>query len=228
MNELVTVVVNALPAMLLGVRFTVLFTVGALFFGFLLALILAALRLTRSRVVSALVRGYVSAIRGTPLLVQIYLIYYGLPNVGITLEPVPAGILALSLNVGAYLSESLRGALEGVERGQWDAARSLGMSWGQTLRFIVLPQAFRVALPSIGNSAIGLVKDTSLVSVITVTELLRATQEAIAESFQPLPLYIAAAVIYWVLSSVLGLLQGRLERRFNRSRAEEEGSSSSK
>ena len=225
MNELVTVVVNALPAMLLGVRFTVLFTVGALFFGFLLALILAALRLTRSRVVSALVRGYVSAIRGTPLLVQIYLIYYGLPNVGITLEPVPAGILALSLNVGAYLSESLRGALEGVERGQWDAARSLGMSWGQTLRFIVLPQAFRVALPSIGNSAIGLVKDTSLVSVITVTELLRATQEAIAESFQPLPLYIAAAVIYWVLSSVLGLLQGRLERRFNRSRAEEEGSS---
>ncbi len=228
MNELVTVVVNALPAMLLGVRFTVLFTVGALFFGFLLALILAALRLTRSRVVSALVRGYVSAIRGTPLLVQIYLIYYGLPNVGITLEPVPAGILALSLNVGAYLSESLRGALEGVERGQWDAARSLGMSWGQTLRFIVLPQAFRVALPSIGNSAIGLVKDTSLVSVITVTELLRATQEAIAESFQPLPLYIAAAVIYWVLSSVLGLLQGKLERRFNRSRVEEEGSSSSK
>ena len=102
------------------------------------------------------------------------------------------------------------------------------MSWGQTLRFIVLPQAFRVALPSIGNSAIGLVKDTSLVSVITVTELLRATQEAIAESFQPLPLYIAAAVIYWVLSSVLGLLQGRLERRFNRSRVEEEGSSSSK
>ena len=225
MNELVSVVIGALPAMLLGVRFTVLFTVGALFFGFLLALILAALRLTRSRVVSALVRGYVSAIRGTPLLVQIYLIYYGLPNVGITLEPVPAGILALSLNVGAYLSESLRGALEGVERGQWDAARSLGMSWGQTLRFIVLPQAFRVALPSIGNSAIGLVKDTSLVSVITVTELLRATQEAIAESFQPLPLYIAAAVIYWVLSSVLGLLQGRLERRFNRSRAEEEGSS---
>ena len=221
MNELVTVVVGALPAMLLGVRFTVLFTVGALFFGFILALILAALRLTRSRVVSALVRGYVSAIRGTPLLVQIYLIYYGLPNVGITLEPVPAGILALSLNVGAYLSESLRGALEGVDRGQWDAARSLGMSWGQTLRFIVLPQAFRVALPSIGNSAIGLVKDTSLVSVITVTELLRATQEAIAESFQPLPLYIAAAVLYWVLSSVLGLLQGRLERRFNRSRAQE-------
>jgi len=221
MNELVTVVVGALPAMLLGVRFTVLFTVGALFFGFILALVLAALRLTRSRVVSALARGYVSAIRGTPLLVQIYLIYYGLPNVGITLEPVPAGILALSLNVGAYLSEALRGALEGVDRGQWDASRSLGVSWGQTLRFIVLPQAFRVALPSIGNSAIGLVKDTSLVSVITVTELLRATQEAIAESFQPLPLYIAAAVIYWVLSSVLGLLQGRLERRFNRSSAEE-------
>ncbi len=221
MNEILTVVVNALPAMLLGVRYTVLFTVAALFFGFVLALVVAALRLTRSKVVNAIARGYVSAIRGTPLLVQIYLIYYGLPNVKITLEPVPAGILALSLNVGAYLSESLRGAIQGVERGQWDAARSLGMSWGQTLRFIVLPQAFRVALPSIGNSAIGLIKDTSLVSVITVTELLRATQEAIAESFQPLPLYISAAVIYWVLSSVLGLLQGRLERRFNRSRVED-------
>ncbi|MBC7646860.1 MAG: amino acid ABC transporter permease [Pseudopedobacter sp.] len=225
MNDLISVVLNALPAMLQGAQFTVLFTVASLFFGFILALLVAALRLTRSKIVNALARGYVSAIRGTPLLVQIYLIYFGLPSLGVALEPIPAGILALSLNVGAYLSESLRGAIQGVERGQWDAARSLGMSWGQTLRFIVLPQAFRVALPSVGNSAIGLVKDTSLVSVITVTELLRATQEAIASSFQPLPLYISAALVYWIISSLLGLLQGRLERRFNRSRAEGSGSS---
>ena len=225
MNDLISVVLNALPAMLQGAQFTVLFTVSSLFFGFILALLVAALRLTRSKIVNALARGYVSAIRGTPLLVQIYLIYFGLPSLGVALEPIPAGILALSLNVGAYLSESLRGAIQGVERGQWDAARSLGMSWGQTLRFIVLPQAFRVALPSVGNSAIGLVKDTSLVSVITVTELLRATQEAIASSFQPLPLYISAALVYWIISSLLGLLQGRLERRFNRSRAEGSGSS---
>lgn len=225
MNDLISVVLNAFPAMLQGAQFTVLFTVSSLFFGFILALLVAALRLTRSKIVNALARGYVSAIRGTPLLVQIYLIYFGLPSLGVALEPIPAGILALSLNVGAYLSESLRGAIQGVERGQWDAARSLGMSWGQTLRFIVLPQAFRVALPSVGNSAIGLVKDTSLVSVITVTELLRATQEAIASSFQPLPLYISAALVYWIISSLLGLLQGRLERRFNRSRAEGSGSS---
>lgn len=225
MNDLISVVLNALPAMLQGAQFTVLFTVASLFFGFILALLVAALRLTRSKIVNALARGYVSAIRGTPLLVQIYLIYFGLPSLGVALEPIPAGILALSLNVGAYLSESLRGAIQGVERGQWDAARSLGMSWGQTLRFIVLPQAFRVALPSVGNSAIGLVKDTSLVSVITVTELLRATQEAIASSFQPLPLYISAALVYWIISSLLGLLQGRLERRFDRSRAEGSGSS---
>ena len=226
MNDLISVVLNALPAMLQGAQFTVLFTVASLFFGFILALLVAALRLTRSKIVNALARGYVSAIRGTPLLVQIYLIYFGLPSLGVALEPIPAGILALSLNVGAYLSESLRGAIQGVERGQWDAARSLGMSWGQTLRFIVLPQAFRVALTSVGNRAIGLVKDTSLVSVITVTELLRATQEAIASSFQPLPLYISAALVYWIISSLLGLLQGRLERCFNRSRAEE-GSGSS-
>ena len=226
MNDLISVVLNALPAMLQGAQFTVLFTVASLFFGFILALLVAALRLTRSKIVNALARGYVSAIRGTPLLVQIYLIYFGLPSLGVALEPIPAGILALSLNVGAYLSESLRGAIQGVERGQWDAARSLGMSWGQTLRFIVLPQAFRVALPSVGNSAIGLVKDTSLVSVITVTELLRATQEAIASSFQPLPLYISAALVYWIISSLLGLLQGKLERRFNRSKVEESSASS--
>ena len=106
MNELISVVLNALPAMLQGAQFTVLFTVASLFFGFILALLVAALRLTRSKIVNALARGYVSAIRGTPLLVQIYLIYFGLPSLGIALEPIPAGILALSLNVGAYLSES--------------------------------------------------------------------------------------------------------------------------
>ncbi|VVE86013.1 ABC transporter permease [Pandoraea sputorum] len=144
---------------------------------------------------------------------QIFVIYYGLPGVGISLEPTAAGVLTLSLNVGAYLSESMRGALEGMPRGQWLAAYSLGLSYWQTLRYIIGPQALRIAVPSLGNSLISLIKDTSLVSVITVTELLRSAQEVIASTYQPLPLYLACAAIYWVLSTGLSALQRRIEKR---------------
>jgi cystine transport system permease protein len=159
---------------------------------------------------------YVSAMRGTPLLVQLFVIYYGLPSVGIEFTPVTAGILALSLNAGAYLSESLRGAIRSIGVGQWRAGLSLGLSYGQTLRFIVLPQALRVAVPSMSNTLISLIKDTSPVSVITMTELMLATKEVIATTFRPLPLYIAAAVIYWILSLVFEQVQRYAEQRLNR------------
>jgi cystine transport system permease protein len=159
---------------------------------------------------------YVSAIRGTPLLVQLFVIYYGLPSVGIEFTPVTAGVLALSLNAGAYLSESLRGAIHSIGQGQWRASFSLGLRYGQALRFIVLPQALRVAVPSMSNTLISLIKDTSLVSVITMTELMLATKEVIATTFRPLPLYIAAAVIYWMLSLLFEQVQRYAERRLNR------------
>jgi cystine transport system permease protein len=135
------------------------------------------------------------------------------PRVGISLEPVPAGILALTLNVGAYLSESIRGVITGVPGGQWLVAFSLGMRPAQTLRYIIGPQALRIAVPSLSNSLTSLIKDTSLVSVITVTELLRSTRELIASTYEPLPLYLAAAAIYWVLSTGLEQVQHALERR---------------
>jgi cystine transport system permease protein len=159
---------------------------------------------------------YVSMMRGTPLLVQIFVIYYGLPTVGIEFAPVTAGVLALSLNSGAYLSESLRGAIQSISAGQWRASFSLGLSYWQTLHHVVLPQALRVAVPSMGNTLISLIKDTSLVSVITVTELMLATKEVIATTFRPLPLYIAAALVYWCLSLAFEALQRRAERRLNR------------
>jgi L-cystine transport system permease protein len=158
-------------------------------------------------------RCYVSVMRGTPLLVQIFVIYYGLPSLGISLDPTPAGVLALSANVAAYLSESMRGAIIGVHDGQWLAAYSLGLSRTQTLRYVIAPQALRIAVPSLANSLISLIKDTSLVSVITVTELLRSAQEVIATTYQPLPLYLAAAAVYWVLCSVLEFVQRRFEKR---------------
>jgi cystine transport system permease protein len=159
---------------------------------------------------------YVSVMRGTPLLVQIFVIYYGLPSIGIEFTPVTAGVLALSLNAGAYLSESLRGAIDSTSVGQWRASFSLGLGYWQTLGHIVLPQALRVAVPSMSNTLISLIKDTSLVSVITMTELMLSTKEVIATTFRPLPLYIAAAAIYWCMSLAFESVQRRAERRLNR------------
>ncbi len=182
-------------------------------FGLVLGIVVALLGISHNVVLKGIARTYVSIMRGTPLLVQIFVVYYGLPGIGIALEPTPAGVLTLSLNVGAYLSESMRGAILGIPRGQWLAAYSLGLTPGQTLRYVVGPQALRLAVPSLSNSLISLIKDTSLVSVITVTELLRTAQEVIAATYQPLPLYLAVALIYWVLSTGLSGLQHVLERR---------------
>ncbi|WP_159874885.1 amino acid ABC transporter permease [Aquitalea denitrificans] len=203
----------ALPVMLKGALYTLMFAVVAMVLGLLLGFVVALLRVGKVPVLSQLVAFYVSAMRGTPLLVQIFVIYYGLPGIGIELDPVPAGIIALTLNVAAYLSESLRGGIAGVDRGQWDAGLSLGFSWWQTMRYIVAPQALRLSVPSLSNSLISLIKDTSLVSVITVTELMLATKEVIAQTFQPLPLYLGAAALYWMMSASFERLQKRVERK---------------
>ena len=164
----------AVPTLLVGARLTVGFALAAMVLGLPLGLIVTLLRLYAPGPVRWLAGLYVSFIRGTPLLVQIFVIYYGLPSLGITLSPVVGGVLALTLNAAAYLSETMRAAILSIPRGQREAAYSLGLSRAQTMRLVILPQAARVALPSLGNSLIGLVKDTSLVSVITVVELLRS------------------------------------------------------
>jgi len=206
----------AAPVMLKGVAYTLLFAIGAMVGGLILGFLLAVARILPFAAISAPAAVYVSLIRGTPLLVQIFVIYYGLPSLGVEFSATSAGILALSLNSGAYLSESIRGAILGVSRGQWAASSSLGLNYAQTLRYIVVPQAMRVAVPSMSNTLISLIKDTSLVSVITVTELMLATKEVIATSFRPLPLYIAAAAIYWALSLCFEVVQRRLEKRLQK------------
>jgi len=206
---------DSMPALLQGTLLTIKFALWSMAFGLVLGIVVALMGISHSGFLKAIARTYVSIMRGTPLLVQVFVVYYGLPGVGITLEPTSAGVLTLSMNVGAYLSESMRGAILGVHRGQWLAAYSLGLTPWQTLRYIVGPQALRLAVPSLSNSLISLIKDTSLVSVITVTELLRTAQEVIAATYQPLPLYLAVAAIYWVLSTGLSMVQRVLERRLS-------------
>lgn len=211
--NLVELLGMAWPFLLQGAMYTVLFAAVSMVLGLILGFSVAVVRVTKVPVVSQIAAIYVSAFRGTPLLVQIFVLYYGLPSVGIEFTPVTAGILALTLNVAAYLSESMRGAILGIDKGQWEAGLSVGLTWGQTLWNIITPQALRLAVPSLSNSLISLIKDTSLISVITVTELMLATKEVIAETFQPLPLYLAAAGIYWLLSALFERVQKALENR---------------
>jgi len=211
--NLVELLGMAWPFLLQGAMYTVLFAAVSMVLGLILGFSVAVVRVTKVPVVSQIAAVYVSAFRGTPLLVQIFVLYYGLPSVGIEFTPVTAGILALTLNVAAYLSESMRGTILGIDKGQWEAGLSVGLTWGQTLWNIITPQALRLAVPSLSNSLISLIKDTSLISVITVTELMLATKEVIAETFQPLPLYLAAAGIYWLLSALFERVQKALENR---------------
>ncbi len=207
---------EAAPVMLTGALYTVIFALASMVGGLALGFPAAVMRLSPWALLRWPASLYVSIMRGTPLLVQIFVIYYGLPSIGIQFSPVTAGVLALSLNAGAFLSESLRGAIGSINPGQWRASFSLGLGYWQTLQHVVLPQAMRVAVPSMSNTLISLIKDTSLVSVITMTELMLSTKEVIATTFRPLPLYIAAALIYWCMSLGFEALQKVLERRLNR------------
>lgn len=207
---------DAAPIMLRGAGYTVLFALAAMVGGLLIGFPVAVMRMLPYRLLAWPANVYVSLMRGTPLLVQMFVIYYGLPSVGIEFSPVTAGILALSLNSGAFLSESLRGAIASISKGQWAASYSLGLGYWRTLYYVVLPQALRVAVPAMSNTLISLIKDTSLVSVITLTELMLSTKEVISTTFQPLPLYLAAAAIYWTLSLLFEALQRRAEQRLNR------------
>jgi cystine transport system permease protein len=204
------------PLVYAGLVFTVPLTLASFALGLLLAFAAALIRLFGPRWAVSIVRFYVWLIRGSPLLVQLFVIFYGLPNVGIVLDPLTAAIIGVSLNVGAYNSEVIRGVIESIPKGQWEAAYSMGMTRGEALRRAILPQAARVALPPLSNSFISLVKDTSLAAVLTVPEVFQAAQRIAAVTYEPLILYSEAALVYLVISSVLSSAQVKLEQRFGR------------
>ncbi|WP_375004000.1 ABC transporter permease subunit [Gordonia sp. PS3] len=172
--------------------------------------------LAENPILSRLARIYVSIIRGTPLLVQLFIIFYALPELGFKVPPLPAAAIAFSLNVGGYAAEIIRSAIMSVPKGQREAAATIGMNYATTMRRIVLPQAARIAVPGLSNTLISLVKDTSLASTILVTELLRVAQIAAAPTFEFFALYMTAAVYYWIVCLVLSMLQGVLETRLGR------------
>jgi cystine transport system permease protein len=208
---------ESLPSLLwAGLIFTIPLTLLSFAFGLILGLITAIGRLFGPGPVAAIARFYVWVIRGTPLLVQLFVIFYGLPSIGILLDAFPAALIGFTLNVGAYTSEIIRAAISSVPRGQWEAGYSIGMSWSQAMRRTILPQATRVSVPPLSNTFISLVKDTSLAAAITVPELFQTAQRIVATTYEPLILYIEAALIYLALSSVLSALQERLEKRFER------------
>lgn len=204
------------PMLKAGIAFTVPLTLISFFLGLILALLTALARISGIKPLSAIARFYVWVIRGTPLLVQLFVIFYGLPSVGITIDPLPAAIIGFSINVGAYNSEIIRAAILSINKGQWEAAYSIGMSYRQALRRVVLPQATRVSVPPLSNSFIGLVKDTSLAATLTVTEMFRVAQQITAITYEPLVLYCLAGFIYLIFSTVLSNVQGRMEKRLDR------------
>ena len=217
MNENLQLLLESVGPLVLGaVTGTIPLALASFAIGLVLALAVALMRLSKNRILSSIARFYVSVIRGTPLLVQLFVIFYGMPSLGITIDPWPSAIAAFSLNVGGYAAEIIRAAILSVPKGQWEGGYTIGMSSGTTLRRIILPQAARVSVPPLSNTFISLVKDTSLASLILVTEMFRVAQQIAAFSTEFMLVYLEAALIYWVICLALSGGQSALEKRLDR------------
>lgn len=198
------------------IQFTIPLSIISFIIGLVLAVLTALARISTIKPLQIIARVYVSIIRGTPLLVQLFILFYGLPALDIVIDPFPAAIVGFSLNVGAYASEVIRASILSIPKGQWEAADTIGMTYAQSLRRVILPQAARVSVPPLSNTFISLVKDTSLASMILVTEMFRIAQQIAATNYEFLLLYTQAALIYWVVCFLLSIGQGQLEHRFDR------------
>ncbi|MBO5070189.1 MAG: amino acid ABC transporter permease [Roseburia sp.] len=190
-----------------GLTVTIPLTILAFSLALVIAVIAALVQFANIKGFQQIARFYIWIFRGTPLLVQLFVVFYGLSRVGLVLEPFPAAVLVFSLNEGAYCAETIRAALEAVPSGQLEAGYCAGMSYLQTIRRIILPQAMRTAFPPLSNSLIAMVKDTSLAANITVTEMFMVTQRIVARTYEPLLLYLEVGLIYLMFSTVLTKLQ---------------------
>ena len=215
-ERLFGILIDSFPKILLpGLTVTIPLTAIAFTFAMAIAVAAAMAQFARVPVATQLCRFYIWIFRGTPLLVQLFVVFFGLPKAGITIDPFPAAVLVFSLNEGAYCAETVRAALEAVPAGQLEAGYCAGLSYLQTMRRIVLPQAMRTAFPPLSNSLIAMVKDTSLAANITVVEMFRTTQQINARVYEPLALYIEVGLIYLLFSTVLTWLQRAGEKKLS-------------
>ena len=204
------------PMPLAMIKVTLPLTAISFSLGLLIAVLTAIARIANIKILKQLSEFYIWIFRGTPLLVQLFIVYFGLPIVGITLDVWSAAIITFSLNIGAYASEAVRAAVLSVPKGQWEAATALGMSYAQILRRIIAPQAARISLPPLSNIFISTLKDTSLAASITMVDMFMVAQRIAARTFDPLTLYVLAALFYLIVCTFLTFLQARLEKRFSR------------
>lgn len=198
-----------------GITVTIPLTVLGFSLAFVIAVAVALVQFAKVPVLKQVSRLYIWIFRGTPLLVQLYVIYYGLGQVGLKLSPFVAGVLTLGINEGAYCAESVRSALESIPVGQLEAGECVGMTWWQTIRRIILPQAMRTAFPPLGNSLIAMLKDTSLVSSITLAEMFMASKRLVGRYYEPMALYPEVALFYLFFSTILTLLERWGEKKLN-------------
>ncbi len=213
-ERLLDILTSSFPKLLLAcIKVTIPLTAIVFALSLILGFLLALVQILDIKVLKQLARVYIWIFRGTPLLVQLYIVFFGLPSIGITLDAFPAAIIAFSLNSAAYNAETIRSAIMSVPAGQLEAGYMVGLGYGQIMRRIVLPQAARVAFPTLSNSVISLTKDTSLVASITVVELFKTAQQIAAVYFEPFALYCEAALIYLLLNTLLTFLQSYLEKR---------------
>ncbi|KAB3542418.1 amino acid ABC transporter permease [Bacillus safensis] len=209
-------IINAFPYLMNGLQTTLYIFVVAIILGFIIGLIVALFRLSPFKILNFIALVFVNAIRGTPFIVQLFFIYFGLNTLEfISLDRVPAGIITVAINAGAYFSEIIRAGIQSIDKGQTEAARSLGFTGGQNMRFIVLPQAFRRMLPAITNQAIISLKDTSLLSIIGIADIMQRGQVQASATFDPLNVWLIVGVIYFVIIYLLSLLASYAERRFD-------------
>lgn len=216
-ERVIEIIIDSFGKILLpGLTMTIPLTVISFAIAMVIATVVAMVQFANVRILKQVCRFYIWVIRGTPLLVQLYVVFFGLPSVGIVLNPFPCAILVFAINEGAYCAETMRSALEAVPGGQIEAGYCVGMSYLQIMRRIVLPQALRTAFPPLSNSLIAMTKDTSLAANITVLEMFMATQRIVARTYEPLVLYIEVGLIYLMFCTVLTKLQHMGEKRLNK------------
>lgn len=215
-DRVIAILLDSFPKLLMAcIKVTIPLAILSFGLAFIISMLVSLIQYRKVLILNQITKLYVWIVRGTPLLVQLYIFFYGLPTIGITIEAFPCALLVLGLNEGAYMSETMRGALEAVPRGQMEAGECVGMSYLQIMRRIIFPQALRTAAPSLMNSFVSLIKETSMAATVTVVEMFRNAQIINGRVYQPFALYLEAAFIYLIVCTLFSFVSKYIEKKLN-------------